>query len=117
MYLSHILRWSPNPTAPQRFSGKRKSPWQSIFRLGNSREFKKYDENPVRAVSTFSEPSGRDRFTTAEEILRLLQKCDQEKDTELKVFVTIAATTGLRKGAILPRKYTEVFLEEEIPFI
>jgi len=68
-------------------------------------------------VSIFSEPSGRDRFTTAEEILRLLQKCDQEKDTELKVFVTIAATTGLRKGAILPRKYTEVFLEEEIPFI
>jgi integrase len=78
---------------------------------------KKYDENPVKAVSTFSEPSGRDRFTTAEEILRLFQECDKQKDTELKVFVTIAATTGLRKGSILPRKYTEVFLDEKVPYI
>ena len=78
---------------------------------------KKYDENPVRAVPTFSEPAGRDRFTTAEEILRLFEKCDQEGDTELRVFVTIAATTGLRKGSILPRKYTEVFLDEKIPYI
>jgi hypothetical protein len=31
-------------------------------------------------VPTFSEPSGRDRFTTAEEILRFFQKCDQQED-------------------------------------
>lgn len=33
------------------------------------------------------------------------------------MFVTIAATTGLRKGSILPRKYTEVFLDEKVPYI
>jgi integrase len=49
--------------------------------------------------------------------LRFLKKCDEQGDTELKVFVTIAATTGLRKGSILPRKYSEVFLDEEIPYI
>jgi integrase len=78
---------------------------------------KKYDENPVRAVPTFPEPPGRDRFTTPKEILKFFEKCDEEGDTELKVFVILAATTGLRKGSILPRKYSDVFLDEEIPYI
>ncbi|HEX8649588.1 MAG TPA: site-specific integrase [Pyrinomonadaceae bacterium] len=78
---------------------------------------KKYDENPVQAVPTFPEPPGRDRFTTPEEILKFFEKCDEEGDTELKVFVVIAATTGLRKGSILPRKYADIFLDEEIPYI
>jgi len=78
---------------------------------------KKYDENPVSAVPTFPEPPGRDRFTTPEEISKFLNKCDEVQDTELKVFVIIAATTGLRKGSILPRTYRDVFLDEENPYI
>jgi integrase len=78
---------------------------------------KKYDENPVKAVPTFPEPPGRDRFTTPEEILKILDKCDEENDPELKVFVIIAATTAHRKGSILPRKYTDLFLDEEMPYI
>jgi integrase len=78
---------------------------------------KKYDENPVRAVPTFTPAPGRDRFTTPKEILKFFAKCDEEEDIELKVFVILAATTGLRKGSILPRKYADVFLDEEIPYI
>ncbi|OLE51290.1 MAG: hypothetical protein AUG51_24015 [Acidobacteria bacterium 13_1_20CM_3_53_8] len=78
---------------------------------------KKYDENPVKAVATFPELPGRERFTTPEEILKLLEKCAEEGDVELKAFVIIAATTGLRKGSILPRSYADVFLDKEMPYI
>lgn len=78
---------------------------------------KKYDENPVRAVPMRTQPPGRDRFTTPQEIQEFFDACDKEGDAELKAFVIIAATTGLRKGAILPRKYSDVFLNTKVPYI
>jgi integrase len=78
---------------------------------------KRYDENPVRAVSMMPQPPGRDRFTTSEEIQKFFEACDKADDRELKAFVIIAATTGLRKGAILPRRYVDVFLNTEVPYI
>ncbi len=78
---------------------------------------KKYDENPVKAVPMMPQPPGRDRFTTPEEIQKLLDMCERENDLEMKAFVIIAATTGLRKGSILPRKYSDVFLDTEIPYL
>jgi integrase len=47
----------------------------------------------------------------------ILEVCEREKDFELRAFILIAATTGLRKGAILPRAYSEVHLEEKVPYI
>lgn len=78
---------------------------------------RRYDENPVKAVPTFAEPPGRDRFTTPEELQKLLEVCDREKDAELKAFILIAATTGLRKGSILSRKYSDVFLDGKMPYV
>jgi len=78
---------------------------------------RKYDENPVKAIPTFTEPPGRDRFTTPEEILKFFEKCDKLEEQELKTFVIPAATTGLRKGSILPRQYSEVFLDDKIPYL
>ncbi|HEX8092055.1 MAG TPA: tyrosine-type recombinase/integrase [Blastocatellia bacterium] len=78
---------------------------------------KKYDENPVKAIRTFTEPPGCDRFTTPEEILKFFEKCDELGEQELKTFVIVAATTGLRNGSILPRQYLEVFLDDKIPYI
>lgn len=78
---------------------------------------KKFDFNPVKAVHQFPEPPGRDRFTTSEELNRILEVCEKEKDLELKAFILIAATTGLRKGAILPRKFSDVHLDEKVPYI
>jgi integrase len=78
---------------------------------------KKYDDNPVKAVAMMTQPPGRDRFTTPEEIKKVLNKCDTEEDFELKGFVVIAATTGLRKGSILPLKYSDIFFDSEIPYL
>lgn len=80
-------------------------------------KWKQYDENPVRAVHQFREPPGRDRFTDSDELRALLEVCDREGDLELKAFIVIAATTGLRKGSILPRKYSELHLDAKIPYI
>jgi integrase len=80
-------------------------------------KWKQYDENPVRAVHQFSEPPGRDRFTDSDELRALLEVCDREGDPELKAFIVIAATTGLRKGSILPRKYSELHFDAKVPYI
>ena len=78
---------------------------------------KKFDFNPVKAVHQFPEAPGRDRFTTSEELNQIFVFCEQEGDLELKAFILIAATTGLRKGAILPRVYSDVHLDEKAPHI
>ena len=80
-------------------------------------KWKQYDENPVRAVHQLTEPPGRDRFTDSDELRALLEVCDQEGDLELKAFIVIAATPGLRKGSILPRKYSELHLDAKVPYI
>ena len=78
---------------------------------------KKFDFNPVKAVHQFPEAPGRDRFTTSEELNRLLEVCQSEGDLELRAFILIAATTGLRKGAILPRAYADLHLDGNVPYI
>lgn len=78
---------------------------------------RKYDHNPVSAVHQITEPPWRDRFTTADELKQLLDTCDRKKDAELKAFILIAATTGLRKGSILPRRYEELVLDGPNPHI
>ena len=87
----------------------------SVFNFAVKR--RKYDHNPVSAVHQMTEPPGRDRFTTAEELNKLLDVCDREQDAELKAFILIAATTGLRKGSILPRRYAELVLDGPNPHI
>ena len=75
----------------------------------------KYDRNPVRAVAQRKEPPGRDRFPTPEQFLRLVDEC--RSDSTLYAFVWLAATTGARKGEILPRKWEEVQLEGVAPHV
>src|SRR5262249_39249381 len=61
------------------------------------------------------EPPGRDRFPTPEEFKRLAGEC--HADPQLYAFVWLAATTGARKGEILPRKWEEVQLEGAAPHL
>jgi integrase len=75
----------------------------------------KYDLNPVSAVPQRKEPPGRDRFLSAQDFQKLIAEC--EFDPALHAFVWIAATTGARKGEILPRKWTEVCIEGSSPHI
>jgi integrase len=75
----------------------------------------KYDHNPVSAVPQRREPPGRDRFLSPDDFRKLIAEC--ESDPVLYAFVWIAATTGARKGEVLSRKWTQVYLEGSSPHI
>jgi integrase len=75
----------------------------------------KFDRNPVSAVPQRKEPPGRDRFLSAEDFRKLIAEC--KSDLALHAFVWIAATTGARKGELLPRKWSEVQLDGNSPHI
>ncbi len=75
----------------------------------------KYDHNPVSAVPQRKEPPGRDRFLSTDEFKKLMAEC--KSDAALHAFVWIAATTGARKGEVLPRKWAEVDLDGSGPHI
>ena len=69
----------------------------------------------ARFVPQRREPPGRDRFLPPEDFRKLIAEC--ESDPVLNAFVWIAATTGARKGEVLPRKWTQVFHEGRSPHI
>ena len=79
--------------------------------------WKKYDDNPCAPVHQIEEREPRDRFVTVDELVALLNKCAEVKDFELRGFIAVAACTGMRKGEILPRRWEEVRIEDEYPFI
>jgi integrase len=66
---------------------------------------------------TGPEREARDRFVSVEELAKLIQTCQKKKDYELLGFVILAACTGMRKGEILPRRWSEVPVDDEYPFI
>lgn len=77
--------------------------------------FEKYDKNPVSVVPQEKEPPGRDRFPEPEEIVRMIRVCDENGDLELKAFLVLAPTTGMRKGEILSRKWSDLDLDSGNP--
>lgn len=79
--------------------------------------WKKYDDNPVAVIPQMPEREARDRFVEVSELAALLEQCQKEKDFELQGFITLAACTGLRKTAILSRKWSEVQLDVDFPSI
>ena len=85
----------------------------STFNFAVRRE--KFDRNPVSVVPQRKEPPGRDRFLAPEDFRKFLDEC--RGDPELYAFVWVAASTGARKGEILPRKWAEVEMEGPAPHI
>jgi integrase len=79
--------------------------------------FEKYDKNPVSVVPQEKEPPGRDRFPEPEEIVEMIRVCEEKGDLELKAFLILAPTTGMRKGEILARKWTNIDLHSKNPSI
>lgn len=78
-------------------------------------KWKKYDDNPVAVIPQIPEREARDRFVEVSELAALIGKCQEEKDFELQGFIILAACTGLRKTAILSRKWEDVKLDAEFP--
>ncbi len=79
--------------------------------------WKKYDDNPVAPIPQFPEREPRDRFVEVLELAALIEQCQKENDLELQAFIILAACTGMRKGEIMPRKWSEVKVDDEFPFI
>ena len=79
--------------------------------------WKKYDDNPVRVIPQIAERDARDRFVEVSELASLIGQCQKVKDFELQGFIILAACTGLRKTAILSRKWEEIQLDAEFPSI
>jgi hypothetical protein len=79
--------------------------------------FEKYDKNPVSVVAQEKEPPGRDRFPEPEEIVSMIRVCEEKGDLELKAFLILAPTTGMRKCEILARKWTDIDLDSRNPSI
>ncbi len=80
-------------------------------------KWKKYDDNPVSIIPQVPENEPRDRFVEVGELAALLEQCQKEQDFELQGFIILAACTGLRKTAILSRKWSEVDLDADFPYI
>jgi integrase len=80
-------------------------------------KWKKYDDNPCAVIPQIPEREARDRFVEVSELASLIGKCQEEKDFELQGFIILAACTGLRKTAILSRKWDELKLDVDFPSI
>jgi len=79
--------------------------------------FEKYDKNPVSVVPQEREPPGRDRFPEPEEIVEMIRVCEEKGDLELKALLVLAPITGMRKGEILSRKWSDIDLDSGNPCI
>jgi integrase len=79
--------------------------------------FEKYDKNPVSVVPQEKEPPGRDRFPEPEEIVQMIRVCEENGDLELKALLVLAPTTGMRKGEILSRKWSDIDLDSGNPCV
>lgn len=78
-------------------------------------ERKTYDQNPVKSVAQYREPPGRDRFPTVAEFKKLIEACAE--DVELRTAVIVWSMTTLRKSELLSRRWTEVHLEGQMPYM
>jgi integrase len=88
----------------------------SIFSFNIKRG--RYDVNPVIAVRQEKEPAGRDSLMMPDEFRRFREKCQELGDFELDCFAVLATTTALRKGSLLPRKWSDIHnLDGDLPFI
>jgi hypothetical protein len=88
----------------------------SIFSFNIKRG--RYDLNPIEGVAQEKEPAGRDTLMMPDAFRRFREKCQELGDYELDCFAVLATTTALRKGSILPRKWTDVHgLDGDVPYM
>lgn len=69
-------------------------------------------KNPVKGIKFFKEQQ-RQRFLLQEEILKLLENCNEH----LKPIIIVALNTGMRKGEILNLKWRDVDFKRDIIYL
>lgn len=75
------------------------------------KEWQWVDDNPFRKVSKPREPRGRERFLSEEERKRLFAACKASAHPWLHPVVTLAVSTGMRRGEILNLRWAQVDLK------
>lgn len=75
------------------------------------REWQWASENPCRYLKKLSEPRGRERYLSDDEVVRLLDACRLSYMPALFPVVVLALATGMRKGEILRLQWDRVDLE------
>lgn len=73
-----------------------------------SKEWEWIDDSPIRKVTKPKEPRGRVRFLDEEERERLLQACQESKNSYLYIVVVLALSTGMRHGEIMNLTWKDV---------
>lgn len=68
--------------------------------------------NPLEGVKLLPEPKGRTRFLQDTELKRLLEACTASDNGDLLAIVTLAITTGARKGEIRKIRLKDVNLHK-----
>ncbi len=66
--------------------------------------------NPVINVDMLEEPPGRTRFLSIEEAQKLINNCS----VHIKPIVILALNTGMRLNEILPLKWSQVFIDDNM---
>jgi integrase len=75
------------------------------------KEWQLIDRNPVHSISKKKEARGRVRFLSDEERDRLLEACEGSKWPALHTLVSLAISTGARRGELINLKWADVDLK------
>ena len=82
--------------------------------LNTAVTWKRIKSNPIMKIKRLKEPPGRVRYLSLEEINRLLGNCP-DPPHPLRAIITVALTTGMRKGEIFGLKWE--YIKPESRFI
>lgn len=75
------------------------------------KEWRLVDRNPVKDISKKRKTRGRVRFLSGEERAALLKACGESPWKPLQTLVTLAISTGARRGELLNLKWSDVDLK------
>lgn len=75
------------------------------------KEWRWITRSPMADVTKAREPSGRVRYLSRAELVRLREACTASRSVVLELVVQLALTTGMRKGEILNLRWHDVDLE------
>ncbi|MFM8609774.1 MAG: tyrosine-type recombinase/integrase, partial [Burkholderiaceae bacterium] len=76
------------------------------------KELEWLDDNPMRRVTKLSEPSGRVRYLTEDELPKLLKACEDSKNTDLLLAVLLALSTGARQSEVMGLRWPQIDLKK-----
>lgn len=71
-------------------------------------------DNPVKGVQKPKEPAGRVRYLSDVERERLLAACKSSSSPDLYLVVTLALTTGMRRGEIMSLTWDNIDLQRAV---